>query len=513
MGGTILKTQLGTATLSDLDQLHGTIDELKSKEVDIVHSLANQLTYVKGLGQNTRINTDAISNMSSIVKNELVHSHDRYVQLTRDVMWLNLTLFNQSALFTIIGELEYALLQLTHQVDELLMAVQYTLSGKLPITILGPSVLHSILRNISLCLPGNYEPIASTKLDTIHLYYELIKVTAVGTAHGIKLILEVPLKTESQHFTLFRIIALPTRVLNDTFVLYQLEYNYFGLSYSQRDYILMTAANVQKCSTGSIAICPADRALYDIRSITCESKLYFQTATKDGPCRRSLMLHYETPTLLRHGEVWIYHFPSQRQVTIRCPRNHVWVTHTLTLSGAGLIHSATTCLITSGEIRTLPELRSVMHANLNAPSVYVPDNFPILLRHELPRVEAALTPEVNDLDQLKDRLATAQKSLDVDTLVHIQKTTFPQGTLPHWHLILAAVSCTFTGLLVLYVALRPKLQCSTSYCLRTDKSPEGATPRSLIHPSPASEHPTTAAYLEQLCDSVTFATYALPCKN
>jgi len=57
--------------------------------------------------------------------------------------------------------------------------------------------------------------------------------------------------------------------------------------------------------------------------------------------------------------------------------------------------------------RTLPELRGVAHANLDALSVYVPDNFPILSRHELPRVEAALTPEVNEMDQLKDRLATA----------------------------------------------------------------------------------------------------------
>ena len=90
---------------------------------------------MKGLGQNTRINTDAISNKSPIVNNALVQSHDRYVQLNTDVMWLNLTLFNQSALFTVIRELEYGLLQLTHQVDELLMAVQYTLSGKLSIAI------------------------------------------------------------------------------------------------------------------------------------------------------------------------------------------------------------------------------------------------------------------------------------------------------------------------------------------------------------------------------------------
>ena len=79
-----------------------------------------------------------------------MQSHDRYVQLTREVMWLNLTWLNQSALFTVIRELEFALIQLTHQVNELQMAVEHSLSGKLPMTILSPNILHRILRNISL---------------------------------------------------------------------------------------------------------------------------------------------------------------------------------------------------------------------------------------------------------------------------------------------------------------------------------------------------------------------------
>jgi len=123
-----------------------------------------------------------------------------------------------------------------------------------------------------------------------------------------------------------------------------------------------------KCDAGSITICPADRALYDTRSVTCESRLYFQTSSKDGLCKRSLLVHYQKPTLLRHGEVWVFHFPSQRQVNIRCSRNNEWVTRTQTLSGAGLVHNATRCSITSGEIRTLPELHGVAHANLVAPS-------------------------------------------------------------------------------------------------------------------------------------------------
>jgi hypothetical protein len=103
----------------------------------------------------------------------------------------------------------------------------------------------------------------------------------------------------------------------------------------------------------------------------------------------------------------------------------VWVTHTRTLSGAGLIHNATRCSITTGEIRTLPELHGVAHTNIVASSVYVPDSLPILAKHELPRVDEALASGVNDLDQLKDRLETQQKLLDVDTLVHIQKTAPP----------------------------------------------------------------------------------------
>ena len=216
-----------------------------------------------------------------------------------------------------------------------------------------------------MCLPENYELIAGTKFGNIQLYYELIKVTAVGTAHSIKLIPEVPLKTDSQRFTLFRIIALPTRILNDTFASYQLEYDYFGLSHSQRDYIMITAADVQKCNAGSITICPADRALYDTRSLTCESKLYFQTTTKDGPCKSSLMLHYEAPTLLRHGDVWLFHFPSRRQLTVRCPRDNTWETHTQMLSGAGLIRNATICAITAGEVRTLPDLHGRARAHLD----------------------------------------------------------------------------------------------------------------------------------------------------
>jgi len=153
--------------------------------------------------------------------------------------------------------------------------------------------------------------------------------------------------------------------------------DYFGLAHSQRDYILLTTPDVQICSTGSITVCPAHKALFGVWSVTCESKLYFQTAAKDGRCRRNLILHYKTPTLLRHRDGWIFHFPSRRQLVVRCPRDNTWETHTQILFGAGLIQNAIMCSINALEVRSLPKLYGTARAHLLTPSVYAPYELPI----------------------------------------------------------------------------------------------------------------------------------------
>jgi hypothetical protein len=60
LGGSILKSLFGTATVADLNNLHINLEDLKSKDVDISHSLRNQLTYIKEVTLNSRVNSDAI---------------------------------------------------------------------------------------------------------------------------------------------------------------------------------------------------------------------------------------------------------------------------------------------------------------------------------------------------------------------------------------------------------------------------------------------------------------------
>ena len=69
-------------------------------------------------------------------------------------------------------------------------------------------------------MPEGYELVAGTKFENIHLYYDCMQTAIVGDLHHIKMILNVPLKTANRHFMLYRILALPTRISNGTFVQY-----------------------------------------------------------------------------------------------------------------------------------------------------------------------------------------------------------------------------------------------------------------------------------------------------
>ena len=68
IGGTALKVLFGVATASDVMRLHQTIEEFEAKNADTTHSLESQMTYVKNLDLSSRLQTQSIANLSTVVK-------------------------------------------------------------------------------------------------------------------------------------------------------------------------------------------------------------------------------------------------------------------------------------------------------------------------------------------------------------------------------------------------------------------------------------------------------------
>ena len=142
---------------------------------------------------------------------------------------------------------------------------------------------------------------AGTKFQDVHVYYELMKVALIGNAHGVQLVLSIPLKTDAQLFSPFKILVFPMRLSPDTFLKYQLDYHYFGLAVDQGDFPLLTEADLQRCTTSSVTICPAEVPLYPSQVLTCEGSLLFQISDSYQLCRKNLLRRYQTPTLIHHG--------------------------------------------------------------------------------------------------------------------------------------------------------------------------------------------------------------------
>jgi len=119
-------------------------------------------------------------------------------------------------------------------------------------------------KKVSHHLPENYELIAGARIKIIHLYYDLITVAAIGDADHIKIILNVPLKTSNRYFVLYKTLALPTRIFNDTFVQYLPEFSFFGIDTVQHNYILFTEVELSHCTQSSITVYPANAAIYRV---------------------------------------------------------------------------------------------------------------------------------------------------------------------------------------------------------------------------------------------------------
>jgi hypothetical protein len=86
IGGSVLKALFSTAVISDVTSLRDAFNELQSDQKDVVHSITNQFAYIKKLDSVVNVNVDAISNLSSIIKSNLIDSYQKFQQTTRDIL-------------------------------------------------------------------------------------------------------------------------------------------------------------------------------------------------------------------------------------------------------------------------------------------------------------------------------------------------------------------------------------------------------------------------------------------
>jgi len=295
------------------------------------------------------------------------------------------------------------------------------------------------------------------------------------------LTLNVPLQTANRHFTLFRAITLPVRVTPDKFIQYFVDFEYFGLQHSQQSYLLLSEASFNRCSKGSVVICPAGIAIYDVHTLTCGSSLFFKTGSAYPLCQRKLLVQYTTPVLQRYGRVWMYNFAKPHQITLRCTKTDTDIPRTLTLEGTGLLHNISRCHIFLPELHAFPELHGQSYADLETPIFYLPDNITVLDDHERQQLKEIPLPNLQKLDDVYSRVTASKHHYDLDLLLHTYQILILQEERTHWKIIPFIVFTSTASFATLIYFIYTRFQ--NTYCITQKANATILTSTSCNEPS------------------------------
>jgi hypothetical protein len=88
------------------------------------------------------------------------------------------------------------------------------------------------------------------------------------------------------------------------------------------------------------------------------------------------------------------------------------------------------------------------YTRLDTPALHIPDIMPILAGQEAPQNEEGLPTAKKELDDIMSRLATPTRWLEVDTLLHIRRTSLRRYEQPYLYLIVTVTSCAIAILLI-----------------------------------------------------------------
>ena len=145
--------------------MHSTIRDLHKKEDTIVHSLNQQVTYLKKLDGSVKFNFQEIGNLSNTLKDVATKAQEGFQDVATRLAWYN----RQREAATAVRQLEFALMKLEISTDELIDALQFVLLGKIPLNLVKPNVLREMLKNVTMVLPEGREMIARLNLNNMYL--------------------------------------------------------------------------------------------------------------------------------------------------------------------------------------------------------------------------------------------------------------------------------------------------------------------------------------------------------
>jgi len=132
------------------------------------------------------------------------------------------------------------LTQLELQFDKILDAFHTLVTGRLPPNLLQPDILHNILTNVTLSLPGGLNLIVGSRYVDFPWYYQNVKAALLADVNGFLLVISFPLTAVNRNYEIYKVIAFSFKIANNTYLRYRLGSGYLAINILHQTYLAMT---------------------------------------------------------------------------------------------------------------------------------------------------------------------------------------------------------------------------------------------------------------------------------
>ena len=197
-----LKYPFGTANAKDVLRLTRVCDELHVFEAQVAHSTEQQLTYLRSLDDNTRQNAKDIIYLTKTLRDSITNFSLQLYRTDSNLVDTQKILEKLMRYSAAIREIELAIFEAKFSLTQLQESLDLTSLEKLSSTLINPFNLSSILQQVSLQLPEGMTKLTGITVQEMYVYYAVAVVHVVPTSKGIRLFIEIPLKTVDHLFEL-----------------------------------------------------------------------------------------------------------------------------------------------------------------------------------------------------------------------------------------------------------------------------------------------------------------------
>ena len=371
-----------------------------------------------------------------------------------------------------------------------------------------PTVLHELLKNITVILPEGYELIVGLRPNNVYLYYEVIQATMLADVHSFKLVLHVPLKSVDRQYELYKMVVLPTRILDNAYAQFEIGKDYFGINLLQRSYLTLSEMDVLKCRGEDIKICPANQAVYSTEVNSCALSLFLQSTQTRELCKRTVVTRPASPKLERYGSMVLYYLVEPQRLHLQCQYNRSWQTYTMTLQGGGVLKNAGSCHLTLQGLQLYPTLSGETEFEAQVPELYIPTIPEVTSAQEMEVLRQMSFLNETTLKQLTSSISSHHIEADISTLFHLHTSSLQRTSKSNWIVVGLIMASAVLILFISYYFTRSYIRNIVKVCIGNRDNTTGVDvqkPEDENPPMPAS----TSANCEIQIDATPETRYAV----